>query len=62
MQIKCLADMNPNNRVETFFKYVKLFYEKGCMVFESEDKYKIALDTPCSERVVKSMTLTPKAV
>ena len=54
--------MNPNNRVETFFKYVKLFYEKGCMVFESEDKYKIGLDTPCSERVIKSMTLTPNAV
>ena len=47
LTMKCLANLNPSNPVETFFKYARLFYEKGCMNYQSEDHYKILLDNAC---------------
>ena len=49
-------------KAKIFFKYVQVFYEKACMMYESKEDYKIYLDTECATKVLKLVTLTPKNV
>ena len=61
LRMKCLADLDTKGeKAKTFFKYVEVFYEKACMVYEDKDKYKINVNVECANKVLNLITLTPK--